>query len=107
MRGCAVAEELPARLLEFAERVEALLAEFADLVGPVTNEAGEVLSAAQIAEAVPLPDCRITEWLTVMLWQDLRDGTAYITKACQPRMLPHHQIGLLRSWLATMEYGTA
>lgn len=96
-------EDLPPRAREFTTRVADLLREFADVAGPVENDGDEVLSAAEIAQRAPLPHSYPSEWVLLMAWQELDVGRFYVTKACQPGMPAHHQIGLLRSWLATLE----
>lgn len=98
-----MSDPLTARQYEFADRLSDLLREYADVAGPVQNPLDEIMDAAAMAEARPLANAALTEWVLVMAWTDLDDGESYVTKANQPGMLNHHQLGLLRSWIVELE----
>jgi hypothetical protein len=96
-------DNLTPRQREFGDRLAILLSDFADALGPRVNPDDEVLDAAAMAAADPVANAVLVEWLVLSVWQDLDSGKCVISKGCQPSMLDHHQLGLLRSWVVTLE----
>jgi hypothetical protein len=96
-------DRLSDRQREFCDALAALCREYTDVTGPVDNPDDEMLDAETRADRPVMVNAALAEWVLVMGWVDLDDGEPYITKACQPGMLGHHQLGLLRSWLVELE----
>lgn len=95
-------DRLDARQRAFCDALAALIREYTDVAGPVEDD--EFALDAESRSGQPtLPNAALAEWVLVLSWVDLDSGDSYITKACQPGMLAHHQLGLLRSWLVELE----
>lgn len=95
-------DRLDARQRAFCEALAALIREYTDVTGPMDDP--DVMDAESRSGQPTLPHAALNEWVLVMSWVDLEaGGDSYITKACQPGMLSHHQLGLLRSWLVELE----
>lgn len=99
-----MAGQLNDRQRAFCDALGALIREYTDVAGPVDNVDDIILDAEARADQPVLPHAALNEWVLVMSWVDLEaGGDSYITKANQPGMMSHHQLGLLRSWLVELE----